>query len=102
MYNLENIDRLAALLMAKAKLGPLTHKGETVKKELCGAVLASSLNIWLIQKSGLTFQNHHHFVDSMIVKSSYGFNTFVGLRVGECQQKYHFKDWKHAPSKENI
>ena len=83
LYDLEN---------GGAKLGPLTHKGGTVKNELCGAVLASRLKIWLIQESGLTFQNHHHFVDSMIVKemlkkSSYGFNTFVGLRVGECQQK---------------
>ena len=36
VYDLENGDRLAALLMSKAKLGPLTHKGDTVKNELCG------------------------------------------------------------------
>ena len=41
VYDLENGDRSAALLMSKAKLGPLTHKGETVKNELCSATLAS-------------------------------------------------------------
>ena len=103
LYDLENDDRSAGLMMAKAKLGPLTHKGETVKNELCGAVLASRLKIWLIQESGVKFKDHHHFVDSMIVKemlkkSSYGFNTFVGLRVGECQQRCNYEDWKHIPS----
>ena len=93
--------------MSKAKLGPLTHKGETVKNELCGATLASRIKIWLIQESGLNFKKHFHFLDSMIVKemlkkSSYGFNTFVGLRVGEIQQKCDYEDWHHIPSQENI
>ena len=30
MYELENGGKQATLLMSKAKLGPLTHKGETV------------------------------------------------------------------------
>ena len=107
VYDLTNGDRSAALLMAKAKLGPLTHKGETVKNELCGATLASRMKIWLIQESGLVFKNYFHFLDSMIVKemlkkSSYGFNTFVGLRVGEIQQKCDYEDWLHIPSQENI
>ena len=55
----------------------------------------------------MNFQNHHHFLDSMIVldmmkKDSYGFNTFAGLRVGEIQQKTPLNDWHHIPSKENI
>ena len=55
-------------MMAKAKLGPLTHKSEIVKNELCGSVLALRMKIWLIQESGVFFKENHHFVDSMIVK----------------------------------
>ena len=107
MYELENGGKQATLLMSKAKLGPLTHKGETVRNELCGATFASRVKIWIIQESGINFKNHHHFLDSMIVldmmkKQSYGFNTFAGLRVGEIQQKTNQKDWHHIPSKENI
>ena len=36
----------------------------------------------------------------MILKDSYGFNTFAGLRVGEIQQKTVVEDWIHIPSKE--
>ena len=100
-------DKSASLMMSKAKLGPLTHKGETVRNELSGATLASRMKIWILQQSGLTFKNHFHFLDSMIVldmmkKQSYGFNTFAGLRVGEIQQKTDLDDWFHIPSKENI
>ena len=45
LYDLEDGSKSAALMMAKAKLGPLTHKGETVKNELCGSVLASRIKI---------------------------------------------------------
>ena len=68
LYDLEDGSKSTALMMAKAKLGPLTHKGETVKNELCVSVLALRMKIWLIQESGVFFKEHHHFVDSMIVK----------------------------------
>ena len=68
LYDLKKGIKSAALLMAKAKLGPLAHKGETVKNELCGAILVSGLKIWLLQEPSFTFKKHHHFVDSMIVK----------------------------------
>ena len=97
LYDLEDGSKSAALMMAKAKLGPLTRKGETVKNELYGSVLASRMKIWLIQESGVFFKEHHHFVDSMIVNenilnSIYGYNMFFGLRVGEIQQKSNFED----------
>ena len=92
LFTLNGGGKSASLLMSKAKLGPLTHKGETVRNELSGATYASRLKIWIMQESGFTFRSHHHFLDSMIVlammkKQSYGFNTFAGLRVGEIQQK---------------
>ena len=97
----------ASLLMSKAKLGPLAHIGETYRNELCGATYAARLKQWIIQESEFNFRNHYHFLDSKIVhamirKSSYGFNTFAGLRVGEIQMKTNVDDWKHIPSGENI
>ena len=38
----------------------------------------------------------------MLAKESYGFNTFLGLRVAEIQQKTLVTDWSHIPSKQNI
>ena len=38
----------------------------------------------------------------MIQKTSYGYGTFVGLRVGEIQQKTNPKHWYHIASEENI
>ena len=47
--------RSACLMMSKARLGPLTHKGETVRNELGGATLASRIKIWIIQDIRLIF-----------------------------------------------
>ena len=107
VFTLEDGHRAARFLMAKAKLGPLTHKGETVKNELSGSTIAARIKVWLIQESGLEFANHYHFLDSRIVqdmmkKQSYGFNTFAGLRVGEIQQKTSLDDWLHIPNGFNI
>ena len=107
VFTLLTGERSSCLLMSKARLGPLTHKGETVRNELSGATLTSRIKIWLIQESGFEFGHHYHFLDSMIVldmmkKQSYGFNTFAALRVGEIQQKTDLGDWRHIQSKENI
>ena len=95
------------LLLSKSRLGPLMHKGETVRNELSGATLSARLTHWTRKNSGIEFDCHHHFLDSQIVKDmlgkeSYGFNTFFGLRVAEVQQKTNYHDWKHIPSKSNI
>ena len=59
---------------------------------MCGATFGARLKEWIVQNSEYKFKNHYHFTDSRIVyamirKSSYGFNTFTGLRVGEIQLK---------------
>ena len=41
-------------------------------------------------------------VQDMIKKSSYGFNTFAGLRVGEIQNKSDVNSWLYIPSEENL
>ena len=99
--------RVSNLIMSKAKLGPLTHKGEVVKNELSGATFAARLRCWIVENTKIEFGNHFHFLDSrivqdMILKESYGFNTFAGLRVGEIQRKTDVIQWRHIPSQENV
>ena len=94
-------------MMAKARLSPLTHKGETVKNELGAATLAARQKEFVQKNSGIVFGEFFHFLDSMIVqdmlaKDLYGFNTFVGLRVAEIQQKTKLEDWSHIPSEKNY
>ena len=107
LWTLQDTSKKATLIVAKAKLGPLTHKGETVKNELSGATLVSRLRTWIIENTGLAFDRHIPFLDSrivqdMILKESYGYNTFAGLRVAEIQMKTDVTSWYHIPSKENI
>ena len=95
------------IMLSKARLSPLSHKGETVRNELSGATLSARLKNWIQNNSEVEFENFFHFLDSQIVKDmirkeSYGFNTFVGLRVAEVQQKTSLADWKHIASKHNI
>ena len=99
--------RSCSLLMSKSRLGPLDLLGETSRNELSSGVMSVRVKIFLMQESGLTFRQHFHFVDSMIVmamirKESYGFRTFAGLRVAEIQQKSNVEDWFHVPSNQNI
>ena len=93
--------------MAKAKLAPLLQKGETVRNELCGATYSARLKDWICVNSDTTFGKHYHIIDSSIVqamirRTSYGFNTFAGLRIGEIQQKTDESNWFHVESCQNI
>ena len=95
------------LMLSKSRLSPLSHKGETVRNELSGSTLSARLKNWVVGNSEVEFGNFYHFLDSQIVKDmmskeSYGFNTFVGLRVAEIQQKTSLSDWLHIPSKFNV
>ena len=107
LWTLQDGSKEARVIMSKAKLGPLTRKGETVKNKLSGATLASRLRTWILENTGLEFNQHISFLNSRIVhdmmlKESYGYNTFAGLRVTEVQKKTDVGSWLHIPSKENI
>ena len=107
VWTLLDGSRVATLIMSKAKLSAILQKGETVRNELSGAVLNCRLKEWIMKNSGVTFQHHFSFIDSRIVqamiqKTSYGYSTFAGLRVGEIQQKSDCGAWYHIPSAENI
>ena len=106
LWTLQDGSKEARFLLAKAKLGPLLSKGEVVKNELSGAVLAARARCWIMSQTGIEFSRSYHFLDSRIVqdmmlKESYGFNTFAGLRVAEIQRKTDLTHWLHIPSSEN-
>ena len=99
--------KVARLIMSKAKLSAVLQKGETVRNELSGAVFNCRLKEWISRNAGVTFNNYYPFIDSKIVqamiqKSSYGYSTFAGLRVGEIQQKSRPGSWLHINSEDNI
>ena len=107
LWDLMDGTREAVLIAAKGKLGPLTHRGETVKMELNGATLTTRLKSWIQKESKLIFREHIPFLDAKIVqamiqRSSYGYNTFAALRVGEIQQNSEATSHLWIPSKENI
>ena len=106
-WTLINGNKVCRLMLSKSRLGPLTHKGETVRNELSGSTLSARLKFWVQKNSEVEFGNFFHFLDSRIVKDmmakdSYGYNTFVGLRVAEIQQKTDINHWRHIPSSSNI
>ena len=91
MWTLKDGTRKASLVLAKAKLSPLTHKGEVSRSELSAAVIAAKLKLFIQQESGIVFGDHLPFLDSQIAqymmrKDSYIYNTFMGLRVSELQK----------------
>ena len=93
--------------MSRAKLSAILQKGETVRNELSGAVISCRLKEWILKNSGIKFGQHFAFIDSkkvqaMIQKTSYGYSTFAGLRVGEIQLKSNKGAWFHIKSDENI
>ena len=98
---------MARLIMAKAKLSAVLRKGETVRNELSGAVFACRLKEFISKQSGVKFGHYVLLIDSKIVqfmiqKSSYGYGTFAGLRVGELQQKINPNNCLHICSDDNI
>ncbi|XP_077480924.1 uncharacterized protein LOC144092035 [Stigmatopora argus] len=86
------------LVESKAKLSPLDQKGEPVKTELCGAVYAARLRIYIGKHSRMEIEKWIHLVDSQTVlgaiqRDSYGYQTFFANRVGEIQKTTSVDDW---------
>ena len=79
----------ARLLTAKRRLAP-TKRVSLVRLEFCGALMVVRLRRFLCKHSRWAFAKIMYIVDSEIVramlqKDSYGFKTFIGVRVGEIQ-----------------
>ena len=80
---------------------------DIVKLELCGALLGTRLHVFLQDEMRYKFCKVHHIVDSeivkaMVMKASYGFNTFAANRIGEIQLHTAKDEWSCVASKLNI
>ena len=96
----------SSLLCAKGKVAP-TKKISIVRLELCAAVTAKRLFTFIEEESRLEFSKTIFVVDSKIVQAmihndSYGFNTFVSVRIGEIQSAIDKKCWSWTESENNI
>ena len=86
LWTLKDSMRTASLLLSKAKLAPILQISDAYHNELCSAVFAPCLKTWIQDQTDLRFSEHVPFLDSkivqsMILKDSYSFGTFTGLRV---------------------
>ena len=94
------------LIMAKSRLAP--KKELTMPRlELNAAVMSSRMYEFIMKEMTFSFERQFFIVDSeiaraMIQKESYGFNTFVAVRVGEIQHHTNKEDWFWTESSENI
>ena len=97
---------VSTLLVAKSRVAPI--KRLTIPRlELNAALLAARLKKFIVQESSLGFAKIYCIVDSeivraMIQKESYGFKTFVGVRIGEIQDLTEKEDWHWIEGVQNI
>ena len=94
------------LIASKNRITPLKRM-TTVRSELCGAVLGSRLKVFIEKESRLKFEKVFFITDSKIVqamvhKESYGFNTYVAVRIGEIQESTDPQTWYWVDGKLNI
>ena len=99
-------DYVSRLFVAKSRLAPL-RKTTIPRLELNAALIGARLGDFINRESRMKFSKTFYIVDSEIVraqiqKESYGFNTFVGVRVGEIQSKTNKEDWHWVESSKNI
>lgn len=95
------------LVESKAKLTPLDQRGDAVKAEMCGAVIASRLKRYFERNSRIQVDRWYHFVDSQTIlgaiqRDSYGYQSFFANRIGEIQGNTRIQDWWWVSGSQNI
>ena len=105
-WELVNGSFSSTLLCAKGRVAP-TKKISIVRLELCAAVTAKRLFAFIEEESRFEFLKVIFVVDSKIVQSmiqkdSYGFKTFVSVRIGEIEAATDMKSWSWTESQNNI
>ncbi|XP_019738325.1 uncharacterized protein LOC109523554 isoform X2 [Hippocampus comes] len=98
---------IVRLVESKAKLTPLDQKGDGIKAELCGAVIATRLKKYFERHCRIPVDHWVHLVDSQTIlgaiqKDSYGYQTFFANRIGEIQKAGPVDTWKWVEGCFNI
>ena len=105
-WELDDSTFASSLLCAKGRVAPV--KRVTIPRlELCAAVVASRLHVFIKKECRIHFAKVIFIVDSKIVqamiqKDSYGFKTYASVRVGEIQAATKKESWAWTESDENI
>ena len=94
------------LIASKSRLTPIKTLS-IVRIELNGALLAKRLSEFIKAESTFKFANTMFIIDSQIVraminKQSYGFGTYVAVRVGEIQESTNPESWYWIEGKSNV
>ena len=105
-WELHNGHFSSCLVPAKCRVTPI-KRISIVRLEMNGALLAKRLKVFIEKETRIKFARVYFFVDSEIVvamlqKESYGFSTYIGLRVGEIQQATESADWFWIEGRLNI
>ena len=85
------------LIAAKSKICPVKVIS-MVRIEMNGALLSKRSQAFIARETKIKFSKVYFVTDSQIVYSllqreSYGFSTFIGLRVGEIQRSTNPSSW---------
>ena len=94
------------LMASRSKLSPI-KRSTIVRIELNGAILAKRMKDCIVKESRYCFRKIYFITDSeivfaMIQKESYGFRTYIGVRVAEIQKGTNTHDWYSVSGKLNI
>ena len=96
----------STLLCAKGRVAPV-KRVTIVRLELCAAVIAKRLYVFVKKHCRFEFAKVIFIIDSKIVqamiqKDSYGFKTYASVRIGEIQSATEKQNWAWTESSENI
>ena len=94
------------LVASKSRVSPLKSLS-IVRRELCAAVLGVRLANLIKEEVRFEISKEVFIVDSQVVRSmikrhSYGFNTFVAVRIGEIQETTDTDSWYWINGCNNI